>query len=170
MSDQATPEMPASHLIETTDEDGNTHVFEKLEEYDIEGQRYALMIYVGEQEEGSTLEQAARQLAQQLTEDMGSNGNGNGNGHHTPEDAKAAVEPHVHGPNCNHGHDADGDDEGYDEELVIMRLVTDEDGDDIFEAIEDDAEFETVVSAIEAMSENGELPFELLDDEPVSNN
>ncbi len=32
MSDHAAQdEMPASHLIETTDEDGNTHIFEKLE-------------------------------------------------------------------------------------------------------------------------------------------
>ncbi|MFN8614823.1 MAG: DUF1292 domain-containing protein [Vampirovibrionales bacterium] len=48
------PTMVDSVMIEATDEDGNVHLFEKLDEYELEGQRYALLVYAG-QKEGSLL-------------------------------------------------------------------------------------------------------------------
>ncbi|MBY0449022.1 MAG: DUF1292 domain-containing protein [Cyanobacteria bacterium] len=43
-------------IIETTDEDGQVHIFEKVDEYEIEGQRYALLIYQGSEEEDDEAE------------------------------------------------------------------------------------------------------------------
>lgn len=40
-----------SEIIETTDEDGAVHLFEKVDEFEVDEQRYALMIYLGEQDE-----------------------------------------------------------------------------------------------------------------------
>lgn len=97
----------SADLIETTDEEGNVHVFEKVDEYEFEGRRYALLIYQGGEDE------AAEENEEELE-----SANGNGNG------------------------------EGYDEEVVVMRIVQEEDG-DVFEAIEDEAEFERVVQFIE---------------------
>ncbi len=44
-------------IIETTDEDGQVHIFEKVDEYEIEGQRYALLIYQGSEEEEDETEE-----------------------------------------------------------------------------------------------------------------
>lgn len=54
--------------------------------------------------------------------------------------------------------------EGYDEEVVVMRII-EEDGEQVFEAIEDEDEFERVVAYVEKMEaeEDDEL---LEDDEP----
>lgn len=87
-------------IIETTDEDGTVHVFEKIQELEVEGQDYALLIYKGNE----------------YKED-------------TPEDE--------------------------DEEVVVMRLSY-EDGQEVFEAIEDEEEFERVVTYIENMDEDEE--------------
>jgi hypothetical protein len=91
-------------LIETTDEEGKLHVFEKVEEIDIDGQRYALLIYQGS------------------------------------------------------GDDADGEEkaegeEGYDEEVVVMK-ISQEDGAEVYEAIEDEAEFERVIAHIESITDD----------------
>ncbi len=82
-------------VIETTDENGQVHIFEKVEEYEVDGKRYALLIYQGDDEEEE------------------------------PEE-----------------------DPGYDEEIVVMRIVKDEET-EVFEAIDDEAEFQKVVKAIE---------------------
>ncbi|MEB3287349.1 MAG: DUF1292 domain-containing protein [Vampirovibrionales bacterium] len=42
-------------LVQTTDEEGNIHLFEKLDELEVEGKDYALLIYRGQQEAGSNL-------------------------------------------------------------------------------------------------------------------
>ncbi len=97
----------SADIIETTDEEGNVHVFEKVDEYEFEGKRYALLIYQG----GDDADEG---------DDEAESTNGNGN----------------------------GSDEGYDEEVVVMRVVHEEDG-DVFEAIEDEGEFERVVQYIE---------------------
>ena len=84
-------------IIQTTDEEGQIHVFEKVDELEIDGQEYALLIYKGtDYEEGKPAE------------------------------------------------------EGHDEEVVVMKISY-EDGQEVFEAIEDEEEFERVVSFIENM-------------------
>ena len=45
-------------IIETTDEDGQVHVFEKISEIEIEGQEYALLIYKGNEYEPKEGEEA----------------------------------------------------------------------------------------------------------------
>lgn len=107
-------------IIETTDEDGNVHIFEKVEEYELDGKRYALLIY------------------QSGDEDEADEG-----------DAPA----HTHGPGCAHGHAHDhdhdqDDDDDYEEEVIVMRVAT-EDGADVFETIDDEDEFDRVVKHIE---------------------
>ncbi|HEY9746493.1 MAG TPA: DUF1292 domain-containing protein [Oculatellaceae cyanobacterium] len=87
-------------IVETTDEDGTVHIFEKLQELEVDGQDYALLIYKGNEYK----EEA-------------------------PEDEE--------------------------EEVVVMRLSY-EDGQEVFEAIEDEEEFERVVSYIENMEEDEE--------------
>jgi uncharacterized protein YrzB (UPF0473 family) len=85
-------------IIETADEDGTVHIFEKIQELEVEGQDYALLIYKGSEYKEET-----------------------------PEDEE--------------------------EEVVVMRLSY-EDGQEVFEAIEDEAEFERVVAYIENMEED----------------
>lgn len=87
-------------IIETTDEDGAVHVFEKIQEMEVDGQDYALLIYKGNEYKEET-----------------------------PEDEE--------------------------EEVVVMRLSY-EDGQEVFEAIEDEDEFERVVAHIENMDEDDE--------------
>lgn len=111
-----TIEQPAALLIETTDEEGQIHLFEKVDEYDIEDQRYALLVYQGQKVNG----------------------------------VLQKPEPHVHGEHCGHDHDHD-DEEA--EEIVLMRIGQDPDGTDVFESIDDDAEFEKVVSWLEEHSD-----------------
>lgn len=89
-------------IIETTDEDGQVHIFEKISELEIEGQDYALLIYKGNEYE--------------------------------PEAEQ---------------------EEGYEEEVVVMRINV-EDGEEVFEAIEDEEEFERVVKFIESMEVDDE--------------
>ena len=89
-------------IIQTTDEEGQIHVFEKVDELEIDGQEYALLIYKG-----------------------------------TDYDENKPVE------------------EGHDEEVVVMKISY-EDGQEVFEAIEDEEEFERVVSFIENMEVDDE--------------
>ena len=42
-------------IVQTTDEEGNIHLFEKLDELEVEGKEYALLIYRGQHEGGSAL-------------------------------------------------------------------------------------------------------------------
>jgi predicted dehydrogenase len=110
-------------IIETTDEEGTVHVFEKVKELEIEGQEYALLIYKGNEYE---------------------------------EDEDAA--------------ESEDGEEGYDEEVVVMR-ITHEDGEEVYEAIEDETEFERVVSFIENMDDE-DIAIDLTEfiDEEESNN
>ncbi|MDH4378918.1 MAG: DUF1292 domain-containing protein [Vampirovibrionales bacterium] len=112
------PLMMDSELIETTDEEGNVHLFEKIDEYELDKQRYALLVYAGEKE-GSLL------------------------GGHQHTDA------------CSHGKGGagKGDSDDDEEEVVVMRIIADEDGTEVFEAIEDDAEFEKIVAHIDSLSD-----------------
>lgn len=87
-------------IIETTDEDGQVHIFEKISELEVEGQEYALLVYKGN----------------------------------------------------DYAEKPEGADESEDEEVVVMR-ITYEDGQEVYEAIEDEAEFERVVAYIETMDE-----------------
>jgi len=87
-------------IIETADEDGTVHIFEKIQELEVDGQDYALLIYKGSEYKVET-----------------------------PEDEE--------------------------EEVVVMRLSY-EDGQEVFEAIEDEGEFERVVAYIENMEEDDE--------------
>lgn len=129
--------MVESHLVETTDEDGNVHIFEKIDEFDVEDNRYALLLYMGEQEEGGTLAKAAEQLSQKLS-------------------GATMGEHHEHGPDCNHNHDEEGD-----EELVIMKVVKGDDGADWLEEIETDEEYEQAVAHLEHRQNNGDLLFDI---------
>lgn len=117
-----TTEQPTGLLIETTDEQGQIHLFEKVDEYEIDDQRYALLVYQGQKVNGVL--------------------------------QKPEPEAHEHGPNCSHGHDHGHDDDDDDaEEIVIMRIGQDPDGTDVFESIDDDDEFEKVVSWLEENSD-----------------
>jgi uncharacterized protein YrzB (UPF0473 family) len=84
------------NIIETTDEDGKVHIFERVEEIEVDGKPYALLVYQGN------------------------------------EDDEAPPE-------------------GHDEEIVVMRVSKDPDGTDVFEQIDDEAEFEKVLSYIESL-------------------
>jgi hypothetical protein len=89
-------------IIETTDEEGQVHIFEKVSELEVDGQEYALLIYKG------------------------------------------------------NSYDAEGEekkDEGYEEEVVVMKISY-EDGQEVFEAIEDEAEFERVVAYIDTLEDD----------------
>jgi hypothetical protein len=94
-------------IIETTDEDGQVHVFEKISELEVDGQEYALLIYKGNDSE---------------------------------EDAEKEEK-------------AESEEEGYEEEVVVMR-ITYEDGQEVYEAIEDEEEFEKVVAFIDNMDDD----------------
>lgn len=54
----------------------------------------------------------------------------------------------------NEGEEAPAE-EGYDEEVVVMRIV-EENGEQVFEAIEDEDEFEKVVAFVEQMEDEDE--------------
>ena len=41
----------ATELVETTDEDGTVHYFEKLNEFEMDGKEYALLVYQGTDDE-----------------------------------------------------------------------------------------------------------------------
>lgn len=118
-------DMLGPDVIETTDEEGNVHIFEKVDEYEFDGKTYALLVYQG----GDA------------------------------DDDEEAEGGHQHGPGCSHGSAEEGDDEGYDEEIVVMRIGY-EGGEQIFEAIDDEDEFQRVVAYIERVNqlaeENGE--------------
>jgi hypothetical protein len=101
-------------IIETTDEEGVVHVFEKVSEIEVDAQDYALLIYRG-QGEGAA-ENAASKVA------------------------------------------SEGDDD--EDEVVVMRISY-EDGLEVYEAIEDEEEFERVVAAIEDMDDED-------DDSPIA--
>lgn len=104
-------------IIETTDEDGQVHVFEKVSELEVDGQEYALLIYKGNQPD---------------------------------ELDKEAEEGAV-------------SEEGYEEEVVVMRISY-EDGQEVYEAIEDEAEFEKVVAFIDNMDdEEGDVEIDVTD-------
>jgi hypothetical protein len=93
--------------IETTDEHGDVHFFEKIDEIEFEGQQYALLIYQGRgSEEG---------------------------GPKQPEEGE----------------------EGYEEEIVVMKISYEDDA-EVFEAIEDEDEFERVVQYIEKLADEAE--------------
>ena len=93
-------------LIETTDEEGQVHIFEKISELEIDGQEYALLIYKG----NSVDEEAAEK----------------------------------------------SEEEGYEEEVVVMKISY-EDGQEVYEAIEDEDEFNKVVAFIDTLEdEDGE--------------
>lgn len=85
-------------IVETEDEEGNKHYFEKIDEFEVDGQDYVLLIYQGEAD----------------------------------KDEEGA--------------------EGYDEEVVVMRLHKEETG-DTYEQIEDEAEFDKVVKFLEEYEE-----------------
>ncbi len=89
-------------IIETTDEEGQVHIFEKISELEIEGQEYALLIYKG----NSVDEEAAEK----------------------------------------------SEEEGYEEEVVVMKISY-EDGQEVFEAIEDEDEFNKVVAFIDTLED-----------------
>jgi hypothetical protein len=91
-------------IITTEDEEGKIHLFEKVDELEIEGQRYALLIYQGSGEELENEEEK---------------------------------------------------EEGYDEEIVVMRVSTEDDA-EVYEAIEDEEEFERVVQYIEQLEDEEE--------------
>jgi Protein of unknown function (DUF1292) len=90
-------------VIETTDEEGRVHYFEPVEEFEIDGQLYALLVYQGE-----------------------------------------SLEPT---PKTGEGEE---DEEGYEEEFVVMKVVVDEEG-RVYEAIENEEEFNKVMAQLESM-------------------
>ena len=98
-------------IIETTDEEGQVHIFEKISELEIEGQEYALLIYKG----------------------------------NNPDAEEKAEE------------------EGYEEEVVVMKISY-EDGQEVYEAIEDEEEFNKVVAYIDNLEdEDGEVSIDVED-------
>ena len=101
-------------IITTSDDEGAVHLFEKIQDLEVDGKPYALMVYLGKEEDLDKDEIAAR-----------------------------------------------ADAEGYDEEVVVMKVSV-EDGAEVYEAVEDEAEFEKVVAQIETlMSEEDELVIDL---------
>jgi len=97
-------------IIETTDEEGQVHIFEKISELEIDGQEYALLIYKGND----------------IDEEK-------------PKE------------------------EGYEEEVVVMKISY-EDGQEVYEAIEDEEEFNKVVAYIDTLEdEDGEVAIDVED-------
>jgi len=94
-------------IITTTDDEGEVHLFEKIQDLELEGKQYALMVYLGTE---------------------------------TEYDKKSDEEK------------AKAEEEGYDEDVVVMKVST-EDGAEVFESVEDEAEFEKVVQYIEKLME-----------------
>jgi hypothetical protein len=107
--------LETTDIVETTDEEGVVHVFEKVSELEVDGQEYALLIYRGQGEEGS----------------------------------------------ANASSKADSDSEDEDEDEVVVMKISYEDGAEVYEAIEDEEEFERVVAAIEEMDDED-------DDSPIA--
>ncbi len=105
-------------IIETTDEEGVVHIFEKVSELEVEGKEYALLIYKGNEHEAG-------------------------------------------------GEEGEAED-GYDEDVVVMRIAY-EDGQEVFEAIEDEEEFNRVVAHIETL-EDDEVEFDLSNVSPEEEN
>lgn len=100
-------------IIETTDEDGKVHIFEKISDLEIDGQEYALLIYKGDS-----------------------------------IDEEGAEKPQ---------------EEGYEEEVVVMKISY-EDGQEVYEAIEDEDEFNKVVAFIDTLEdEDGEAAIDVED-------
>lgn len=97
-------------IIETTDEEGQVHIFEKISELEIDGQEYALLIYKGNNPEADEEKE-----------------------------------------------------EGYEEEVVVMKISY-EDGQEVYEAIEDEDEFNKVVAFIDTMEdEDGDVAIDVED-------
>lgn len=93
-------------IIETTDEEGQVHIFEKVSELEVDGQEYALLIYKGSGDK---------------------------------EESEEGTE---------------GDDEEAEEEEVVVMKISYEDGQEVYEAIEDEEEFERVVAFIDSMEDD----------------
>jgi hypothetical protein len=91
-------------VIETTDEDGQVHYFEPVEEFEVDGQLYALLVYQGESLD----------------------------------------------PKLSTSETAEDSEEGYEEEFVVMRVVSDEEG-RVYEAIDNEDEFNKVMAELENM-------------------
>jgi hypothetical protein len=108
-------------VVETTDEEGKIHYFEKVEEVEVDGKSYALLIYQGSED----------------------------------DEEEEGGEGHVHTDACKHGSGEGDDEEGYEEEIVLMRISREDDG-DVYETIEDDEEFEKVMQHIEALDDGAE--------------
>jgi hypothetical protein len=85
-----------TELVETTDEEGVTHYFEKIEEFECDAKPYALLIYRGT------------------------------------------------------SNDDEADEEGFDEEYVVMR-VTQEEGELAYEYIEEEEEFKKAIAHLETL-------------------
>ena len=98
-------------IITTEDEEGKIHQFEKVDELEVDGQKYALLIYLGSGDSLETIEKEA------------------------DEDASD-----------------DDDEDGYDEEVVVMKVTMDGEA-EVYEAIEDEDEFEKVVQYIESLED-----------------
>jgi catechol 2,3-dioxygenase-like lactoylglutathione lyase family enzyme len=116
---------PEGDFLETTDENGVVHYFEKVEEVEMDGQPYALLIYQGNSDEEEEAE-----------------------GKKPSKADKAGDEE---------------DEDGFDEQYVLMRITREEDG-DVFEMIEDEDEFKKVMAFLEAM----DYEFDLEEDEEES--
>ena len=104
-------------LVETTDEEGNVHYFEPVEELEVNGTTYALLVYKGGEE------------------DL----------------------------------DKDEDEEGYDEEFVLMKVTQDDDGTPVYEYIEDETEFAAVVAQLETMDYEFDVEGLLANEGPTNN-
>lgn len=101
------PEQEASYIV-TTDEEGKKHYFELIDQLEVDGQQYGLLLYLGDEE----------------------------------KEAHADME--------------EDDEEGYEEEFVIMKIIQEENGDNVFESIEDDEEFERILALVEQMGDDDE--------------
>ncbi|MDX2084569.1 MAG: DUF1292 domain-containing protein [Candidatus Melainabacteria bacterium] len=109
-------------IVQTTDEDGQVHYFEKVEELEVDGQQYALLIYQGTEEEFEKME-----------------ANGKAPGGDGDED----------------------DEEGYEEEIILMRISKEDDA-DVYEPIDDQGEFEKVLRHLETIS-GDDVEFEVIE-------
>lgn len=92
-------------IVHTSDENGQVHIFEKVDELEVDGQDYALLIYRGTDETKLEL--------------------------------------------------SDPDADEIDEEVMVMKILH-EDGVEVYENIEDEAEFDKVVQHIEYLHDEEE--------------
>lgn len=130
----AIPGFEEVEIVHTTDEEGNVHIFEKIDELEIDGQDYALLIYKGTETEEANGEHGDVTIKQS-------------HHHH-----------HEEGETCSHHHhkdDEDDDEDESDDEVVVMRISY-EDGLQVYENIDDEEEFEKVVQAIENLELEGD--------------